>query len=60
MSAITPKIIINAAKSMVNLTQMRNDTFNRRWKSAFGALPEVCCMLWNKIDLFKTMPTGIV
>jgi hypothetical protein len=59
MSVIAPKIIINAAKSMVNLSKTRNDTFNRRWKSAFGAPPEVCCKLWNKINPFKTMPTGV-
>jgi hypothetical protein len=58
MSAIAPKIIINAAKSTVN-PQTRNDTFNRQWKSAFGASPEVCCLLWNKINRYKTMPTGV-
>ncbi len=30
MSAIALKIIINAAKSMVNLPKTRNDTFNRQ------------------------------
>ncbi|KAL3792212.1 hypothetical protein ACHAW5_004087 [Stephanodiscus triporus] len=59
MSPITPNMIINAAKSMVNLPQTRNDTFNRRWKSSFGAPPEVCCELWNKIDPYKTMPAGV-
>ncbi|KAL3795507.1 LOW QUALITY PROTEIN: hypothetical protein ACHAW5_011307 [Stephanodiscus triporus] len=59
MFAIAPNIIINAAKSMVNLPQIRNDTFERRWKSAFGASPEVCCLLWNKINPYKTMPTGV-
>ena len=59
MFAIAPNIIINAAKSMVNLLQKRNDTFNRRWKSSFGAPPEVCCVLWNKIDPYKTMPAGV-
>jgi hypothetical protein len=59
MFAIAPNIIINAAKSMVNLPQTRNDTFERRWKSAFGASPEVCCLLWNKINPYKTMPTGV-
>ncbi len=58
MSVIAPKIILNAAKSMVNLPNTRNDTFNRQWKSVFGALPEVCCKLWNKINPFKMMPTG--
>jgi hypothetical protein len=45
MSAIAPKIIINAAKSMVNPPQTRNDTFNRQLKSEFDASPEVCCVL---------------
>jgi hypothetical protein len=58
MFPITPNIIINAAKSMVNLPQTRNDTFNRRWKSSFGAPPEVCCVSWNKINPYKTMPAG--
>ena len=53
MSTITPNIIINAAEDIVNLPQSRNDTFNRRWNSAFGASPEVCSVLWNKIDPFK-------
>ncbi|KAL3791578.1 hypothetical protein ACHAW5_000881 [Stephanodiscus triporus] len=44
MSPITPNMIINVAKSMVNLPQIRNHTFNRRWKSSFGAPPEVCCV----------------
>ena len=59
MSPITPNMIINAAKSMVNLPQKRNDTFNQRWKSSFGAPPEVCCVLWNKIDPYKTMPADV-
>ena len=59
MSAIAPNIIINAAKDMVNLPQTRNDTFNRRWNSVFGASPKVCSVLWNKIDSFKTMPMGV-
>ena len=59
MSAIAPNIIINAAKDMVSLPQTRNDTFNRRWNSAFGASPKVCSVLWNKIDPFKTMPMGV-
>jgi hypothetical protein len=37
----------------------KKNTFNRRWKSAFGASPEVCCLLWNKINPYKTMPTGV-
>jgi hypothetical protein len=59
MSPITPNMIINVAKSMVNLTPKRNDTFNRCWKSSFGAPPEVCCVLWNKINPYKTMPAGV-
>jgi hypothetical protein len=59
MSTITPNIIINAAEDIVNLPQSRNDTFNRRWNSAFGASPEVCSVLWNKIDPFKTMSMGV-
>ena len=59
MSAIAPNIIINAGKDMVNLPQTRNDTFNRRWNSEFGASPKVCSVLWNKIDPFKTMPMGV-
>ena len=59
MSPITPNMIINAAKSMVNLPQTRNNTFDQRWKSSFGAPPEVCCELWNKIDPYKTMPAGV-
>ncbi len=45
---ITPKIIIDAVKSMVNLPQTRNDTFNRQWKLAFDTLLEVWCILWKK------------
>jgi hypothetical protein len=59
MSAIAPSIIINAAKDNVNLPQTRNDAFNQRWNSAFGASPKVCSVLWNKINPFKTMPMGI-
>jgi hypothetical protein len=59
MCTITPKTIINAAKSMVNLPQMRNDTFTQQCKSAFSALPEVCCLLWNKLDQYKMIPTGV-
>jgi hypothetical protein len=38
MSTITPKTIINEAKSMVNLPQTRNNTFTRQWKSAFWCI----------------------
>jgi hypothetical protein len=59
MPTITPDIIINAAEDIVNLPQSRNDVFNRRWNSAFGASPEVCSVLWNKMDPFETMPRGV-
>ena len=26
---------------------------------AFGAMPSVCCVLWEKIDPYKTMPNGV-
>jgi hypothetical protein len=52
-------MIINATNDMISLPQTRNDAFNRRWNSAFGASPEVCSVLWNKIDPFKTMPMGV-
>ena len=32
-----------------------NMTAHRRWMSAFGAKPEVCCYLWIRIDPYKTM-----
>ena len=59
MCEIAPNIFINAANDIVNLPHSRNDVFNRRWNSAFGASPEVCSVLWNKIDPFKTMPMGV-
>ncbi len=60
MCAITPNIFINAAKDIiVNLPRSKNDDFNWRWNSAFGASPKVCSVLWNKIDPFKTMPMGV-
>ncbi len=59
MCAIAPNIFINAAKDIVNLPWSKNNVFNWRWNSAFGALPAVCSVLWNKIDPFKTMPMGV-
>jgi hypothetical protein len=59
MSLITPNININAANGIINLPSMINSTFDRRWKSSFGAPPEVCCILWNKINSYKTMPAGV-
>ncbi len=44
MLPIIPNKIINAAKSMVNLPQIRTGTFNWRWKSSFDAPPEICCV----------------
>jgi hypothetical protein len=41
MSAIAPKIILSAAKSMVILPQTRNDTFNWQLKSAFGVVSRI-------------------
>lgn len=58
-TSIRPNTIIDAAKSMLKLPEARTTVFDRRWKSAFGAMPEVCCILWNKIDPNKTMPTGV-
>ena len=26
---------------------------------AFGAMPSVCCDLWERIDPYKTMPNGV-
>jgi hypothetical protein len=54
--AIAPNIFINAAKDIVNLPRSKNDVFNRGWSSALGASPEVCSVLWKKINQFKTMP----
>jgi len=53
--------IVEAAKGIVNVTPSAklNRTFERRWNSAFGALPGVCCILWNKIDPMRTMPKGV-
>ena len=55
-----PTTFSNALESMLHhLPQTRNTVFDRQWKSAYGATPEVCCVLWNKIDPNKTMPTGV-
>jgi hypothetical protein len=59
MSPITPNIIINAAKGIINLPSVMNSTFYPRWKSSFGAPPKVCFVLWNKINPYKTMPAGV-
>jgi hypothetical protein len=59
MSPITPNIIINAANGIINLPLVMNSTFDWHWKLSFGAPPKVCCILWNKIDPYKTMPAGL-
>lgn len=51
--------IIEEAKGIVNIPQSRGKTFDRRWNAAFGALPDVCCILWNMIDPDRTMPSGV-
>jgi hypothetical protein len=55
MSLITPNIIINAVKGIINLPSVMNSTFDRRWKSSFGAPPKVCFVLCP----YKTMPAGV-
>ena len=25
----------------------------------FGALPNICCLLWDRINPYKTMPSGV-
>jgi hypothetical protein len=59
MSPIATNIIANAAKCNINLCSVMNSTFDWCWKSSFGAPPEVCFILWNKINPYKTMPAGI-
>ena len=49
--------IIDAAKEIINIPQS-HATFVRRWMGAFGALPTVCCWLWEKLDPVNTMPVG--
>jgi hypothetical protein len=44
MSPISPKIIINAAKRILNLPSVRNSTLDWHWKSTFG---------------YNTMPAGV-
>jgi hypothetical protein len=51
--------IVDAATGIVKLPPNSNSVFTRRWMSAFGAPPIVCCILWNKMDPFKTMPRGV-
>ncbi len=55
---IAPKIFINAAKSMVNLPKTRNDTFNKDGNQLLVHRLKFA-ELWNKIDPFKMMPTGV-
>lgn len=54
-----PDTIIDAAEGIVNLRSIDNVVFDRRWMSAFGANPDVCCILWNKIKPLATMPSGV-
>ena len=53
-----PQDFITAAKGIVNVANSEV-VFERRWLSAFGALPAVCCILWDKIDPFRTLPNGV-
>ena len=49
---------IVAAKDIVNICRGER-TFKRRWMGKFGAMPMICCLLWNRIDPFETMPDGV-
>ena len=49
---------ISAAKDIVNICKGER-TFKRRWMGKFGAIPVVCCLLWNRIDPYVTMPDGV-
>lgn len=49
---------IDAAEEIINVPKSYG-TFVRRWMGAFGALPVVCCWLWEKLDPVNTMPNGV-
>ena len=49
---------IEAAKDIIKVPNSRV-TFVRRWMGAFGALPTVCCYLWDRLDPYTTMPNGV-
>ena len=51
---------IKAAEDIITVPRTRGSTFVRRWMGAFGALPVVCCWLWERLDPENTMPSGAV
>ncbi|KAL7547299.1 hypothetical protein ACHAWF_016650 [Thalassiosira exigua] len=53
-----PQDFVTAAKDIINISKCQV-TFERRWNSAFGALPVICCLLWDELDPFNTMPNGV-
>lgn len=57
--AMNPQDMIAAAKGIVNVGSGKGTVFNRRWMSAFGAYPDVCCILWNEVKPHSTMPNGV-
>ena len=56
---IEDRQIIEAAEGLINNDSESQGIFVRRWNSAFGAPPRVCCILWNMLEPERTMPPGV-
>lgn len=52
------QVFVAAAKDIINISKSES-TFNRRWMGKFGALPIICCLLWDRINPYETMPDGV-
>jgi len=56
----SPQVFITA----VNLDSNRkyvlpfNDSDERRWKHFYGALPDLCCIIWRKLDAHNSIHGG--
>ena len=58
VSQAEEQTFIDAAKDIVRACKSKS-TFIRRWMGKFGAMPIVCCVLWEKLNPYETMPDGV-
>lgn len=49
--------VVNADTNF-NFSLPFNNTDNRRWFSSYGVSPDLCCVIWERLDVNTTFPSG--
>jgi hypothetical protein len=60
MSGPTPQVFVDAVNSDSSRTYVLplGNVHERRWMHFYGVSPELCCIIWGKLDVPNTIDGG--